>query len=451
MAYRPVGEVPEAVHAIARPLRGDGGAELDQIAQSVADRRIVMIGEASHGTQDFYAMRAALTRRLVEEHGFTAVCVEGDWPDCLRVDRFVRGLGDDDTADEALASFERFPRWMWRNEDVAEFATWLRNYNLEREGRERCGFYGIDLYSLHASMQALIHYLEENDDKAAARAKERYACFDHVGVVDPQQYGLQAHIGAGRTCEGEVVAQLVEMQMRKLARSGRSPTGDAWFHAVQQAHVVRNAEAYYRTMFAGRSTSWNLRDTHMMDTLDFIADHLGDGAPAKVIVWAHNSHVGDARATELGDDGQVTIGQLARQRHPKEVALIGFTTYTGSVIAAHDWEDPAQRMRVRAGLPGSWEELFHEAQLPRFYVTAPDLKTHIGEGVERIQRAIGVVYRPDNERRSHYLHARLADEFDVVIHLDATRGLTPLDPLVESDQAAPHFATEVPETFPTGV
>jgi erythromycin esterase-like protein len=449
MAYRPVGEVPEAVHAIARPLRGAGDAELDEIAASVAERRIVMIGEASHGTHDFYAMRAAITRRLIEQHGFAAVCVEGDWPDCLRVDRFVRGLGDDDTTDEALGGFERFPKWMWRNEDVREFAGWLRTHNEGVAERERCGFYGLDLYSLHASMQALIHYLEENDAEAAARARERYSCFDHVGI-DPQQYGLHAHIGAGPTCESEVVAQLVEMQGRKLARSGRSPVGDAWFHAVQQAHVVQNAEAYYRTMFAGRSTSWNLRDTHMMDTLDFIGNHLGDGAPAKVIVWAHNSHVGDARATEMGDDGQVTIGQLARQRHPREAALIGFTTYAGPVIAAHDWEEPAQRMRVRPGLPGSWEELFHEADLGRFYVTSADLKAHVGDGVERLQRAIGVVYRPETERRSHYYHARLADEFDIVIHLDATRGLVPLDPL-EQEESAPHFADELPETFPTGV
>ncbi|HTL38586.1 MAG TPA: erythromycin esterase family protein [Kofleriaceae bacterium] len=429
--------------------------DLEEIAERVAERRIVMIGEASHGTHEFYTTRAELTKLLIERHGFTAVGVEGDWPDCLRIDRFVRGQGDDETTDEAFASFERFPKWMWRNHEVEEFATWLRAYNLELGERQRCGFYGLDLYSLHASMQALIHYLEENDAEAAARARQRYACFDHVGV-DPQQYGLHAHIGAGATCEEEVVAQLVEMQTRKLARSGRSPSGDAWFHAVQQAHVVRNAEAYYRTMFAGRSASWNLRDTHMMDTLDFIASHLGDGAHAKVIVWAHNSHVGDARATEMGDDGQVTIGQLARQRHPHEVALIGFTTYAGTVIAAHDWEEPAQRMRVRPGLPGSWEQLFHaaevahEAEVARFYMTSADLKAHFGADVERIQRAIGVVYRPETERMSHYFGARLADEFDVVIHLDATRGLAPLDPLDE-EETGDHFADEVPETFPSGV
>jgi len=238
------------------------------------------------------------------------------------------------------------------------------------------------------------------------------------------------------------------MQLRKLARSGRSPAGDAWFKAVQQAHVVRNAEQYYRAMFGGRSASWNLRDTHMADTLDLLADHLGDGAPAKLIVWAHNSHVGDARATEMGDDGQLTLGQIARQRHPGDVALVGFTTHEGTVIASHDWDEPAERKRVRSSLPGSWEELMHEASLPRFYLTASDMKRVIGDGVERLQRAIGVVYRPQTERRSHYLHARLADEFDIVIHIDATRGVEPLDPI---DDQAHTPAHELPETFPTGV
>jgi erythromycin esterase-like protein len=446
MVYRPVGEVPEAIHTIARPLHGEH--DLDQLVELVAHKRIVMIGEASHGTHEFYDFRAALSRRLIQHHGFAAVAIEGDWPDALRVDRYVRDQPtDDESPPQALEAFERFPRWMWRNEDVAAFTAWLRAFNADRTERDRVGFYGLDLYSLHASMRAVIEYLDDNDHEAAARARQRYACFDHV-EGDPQQYGLQSHLGIGPKCETEVVAQLVEMQLRKLARSGRSPAGDAWFHAVQQAHVVRNAEAYYRTMFAGRSASWNLRDTHMADTLDLLANHLGDGAPAKLIVWAHNSHVGDARATELGDDGQLTLGQLGRQRHSGEVALIGFTTHAGSVIAASDWDEPAERMRVRAGLPGSWEELFHEAQLPRFYMLSGDMKHVIGERAERLQRAIGVVYRPETERRSHYLHARLADEFDIVIHLDSTRGVEPLDPI----EAPPHTpAHELPETFPTGV
>lgn len=446
MVSRPAGEVPEAIQSIARGLQGE--QDIDRLVELVAHRRIVMIGEATHGTHEFYDLRAALTRRLIQHHGFAAVAIEGDWPDALRADRFVRDQAtDDDDAESSLDSFERFPRWMWRNEDVAAFVAWLRGHNSQRDERQRVGFYGLDLYSLHASMRAVIQYLEDNDHEAASRARERYACFDHV-QGNAEQYGMQAHLGIGPKCETEVVAQLVEMQLRKLARSGRSPSGDAWFHAVQQAHVVRNAEAYYRMMFAGRSASWNLRDTHMADTLDMLANHLGDGAPARLIVWAHNSHVGDARATEMGDDGQLTLGQIARQRHPGDVALIGFTTHEGSVIAADDWDEPAQHMRVRPSLPGSWEELLHEAGLSRFYMTSADMKAVIGPRVERLQRAIGVVYRPSTERRSHYLHARLADELDVVIHLDTTRAVEPLDP-IEMPSVTPE--QELPETFPTGV
>jgi erythromycin esterase-like protein len=446
MVYRPVGDTPEAIRSIARPLHGD--TELDQIIDLVAGKRLVLLGEASHGTHEFYDLRAALTRRLIAEHGFAAVCVEGDWPDALRADRFIRGGGDDEDAESALAAFERFPRWMWRNEDIASLLQWMRAYNLETNEQDRVGFYGLDLYSLHASIRAVIDYLDDNDKEAARRAKERYACFDHIADRDPQEYGLHAHIGVGPKCETEVVAQLVEMQLRKLARSGRSPAGDAWFHAVQQAHVVRNAEAYYRTMFAGRTASWNLRDTHMADSLDMIANHLGDGGLAKLVVWAHNSHVGDARATEVGDGGELTLGQLVRERHPGETALIGFTTYEGSVIAAHDWDEPAERQRVRPALPGSWEELFHEVDAHRCWVTSADLKGVVGDDVERLQRAIGVVYRPQTERRSHYLHARLADEFDLVIHVDTTRGLEPIDPL-DSPELTPE--NEIPETYPTGI
>ena len=448
MAHAPQGEAPEAVRAIARPIHGE--AELDAIAELIGEKRLVLLGEASHGTHEFYDLRAALTRRLITRHGFAAVCIEGDWPDALRVDHYIRDqLTDDDHAQLALGSFERFPRWMWRNEEVSSFVEWMRRQGDGKRAEDRGGFYGLDLYSLHASINALIAYLDDVDPDAAARARMRFACFDRA-PGDPDDYGMQAHFGLGPRCEREVVAQLVEMQRRKIARSGRSPAGDAWFHAVQQAHVVRDAEAYYRTMFGGRSASWNLRDTHMADTLDMIAEHLGDGAPAKLVVWAHNSHVGDARATEMGDDGQLTLGQLVRQRYPNETALVGFTTYEGTVIAADDWDDPARRHRVRPGLPGSWEELFHDADLPRFWLTSADMKRVIGESVERLQRAIGVVYRPDTERRSHYLHARLADEFDLVLHVDATRGVDPIDPLM-SAEPAPELEGELPETYPTGM
>jgi erythromycin esterase-like protein len=428
MTFVPLGESPEAILSIARPIHGE--RDLDELAELVANKRLVLLGEATHGTHEFYDLRAAITRRLVTQHGFAAICVEGDWPDALRLDHYIRGVGDDEDALSALGSFERFPRWMWRNIEIAELVEWLH-------ARRQCGFYGLDLYSLHASIHALLQYLDENDPAAAARARERFACFDR----EP--------LGLGPRCEAEVVAQLVEMQGRKLARSGRSPDGDAWFHAVQQAHVVRDAEAYYRTMFAGRSASWNLRDTHMADTLDMIAAHLGsDGAPAKLVVWAHNSHVGDARATEMGRNGELTLGQLVRERHPNESALVGFTTYDGSVIAADDWDEPPRLHIVRPGLPGSWEELFHEAECPRFYVTSGAMKRVVGENAERLHRAIGVVYRPDTERRSHYLHSRLADEFDIVIHVDTTRGIDPLD---RHEEPAAMVDLEPPETYPTGI
>lgn len=450
MVSVPVGQVPEAITRIARPLHGDAGdAEVDQLLGLIGPARIVLLGEATHGTHEFYDLRAALTRRLIADHGFRAVAIEGDWPDALRVDRYVRQLGDDVSAAEALAGFERFPIWMWRNTDVAAFVDWLHGHNARRPPPERAGFYGVDLYSLHASIAAVLSYLDEIDPDAAQRARARYACFDHAGEA-PHTYGTQAHLRVEASCEQEVVAQLVEMQRRHVARSGRAPGGDAWFHALQNASVVRDAEAYYRTMFVGRSASWNLRDTHMADTIDALAQHLGtEGEPARVVVWAHNSHVGDARATEMGEAGQLTLGQLMRLRHPDHVALVGFTTHHGTVACAHDWDQPGTRERVRPGLPGSWEGVFHEVGLPRFALAAAQLREVVGDHGERLHRAIGVVYRPETERRSHYYHARLADQYDVIIHVDESDALRPLAP------AAPPVAAEIeedpPETYPTGI
>ena len=445
MVSLPVGEVPEAVARIARPLYGED--DLDRMLDLIGKSRYVLIGEATHGSHEFYDLRASLTRKLIADRGFCAVAVEGDWPDALRVDRYVRCGGDDDSAIDALGGFLRFPTWMWRNGDVASFVEWLRGHNSRLAAEHRAGFYGIDLYSLHASMAAVLSYLEEVDPEAAADARQRYACFDHA--PDPQQYGMHAHFGT-KQCEEEVIAQLVEMQRRRSARSGRTPAGDAWFHAMQNAHVVKDAEAYYRTMFAGRNASWNLRDTHMADTIDMLAQHLGrEGAPAKLVVWAHNSHVGDARATEMGDSGQLTLGQLLRMRHPDDTCLIGFTTDHGTVECAYDWDEPGKRERVRPGLPGSWEELFHGTGLPRFMLTSTAIKRAIGEQAERLHRAIGVVYRPETERRSHYYHARLADQYDIVIHIDETHAVHPLD--TPQRVTEPTAEAEPPETFPSGI
>jgi len=442
----PAGEEREAITRIARPIHGED--DLDHLLDLVGPARIVMIGEASHGSHEFYELRAALTRKLIAERGFAGVAIEGDWPDALRVDRYVRQTSEDESSMAALAGFRRFPTWMWRNEAVSIFVDWMRGHNVSRLPGERAGFYGIDLYSLHASIAAVLSFLADVDPEAAERARARYGCLDHARV-DPQHYGLRAHLGLQPDCELEVIDQLVEMQRRRAARSGISPNGDAWFHAMQNAHVVRDAEAYYRTMFAGRTASWNLRDTHMADTVDLLAEHLGSrGVPASLVVWAHNSHVGDARATEMGADGQITLGQLMRQRHPDEVALIAMTTHRGTVECAHDWDEPGKRELVRPSLPGSWEELFHATGIPRFMVTSAALSRVVGAGVARLHRAIGVVYRPETERRSHYYEARIAEQYDVVIHIDETQAVHAIDPVLAAQESRD---TEPPETYPTGM
>jgi erythromycin esterase-like protein len=422
----------------------------DDLFDLVGDARFVLVGEASHGTHEFYAARARMTQRLIEEQGFCAVAVEADWPDAYRVDRWVRGRGDDATAEEALRGFERFPTWMWRNTPVLDFVGWLRDRNDRVGGQERAkaGFYGLDLYSLHRSIREVIAYLERVDPAAAERARRRYACFDHFSGSDGQAYGFAAAFGAGESCEREVVEQLVDLQRHALdyARRDGLPAQDELFYAEQNARTVKAAEAYYRSMFSGRVSSWNLRDLHMADTLDALAVHLSRrhrGHPAKIVVWAHNSHLGDARATEVAADGELNVGQLMRERHPRECCLIGFTTYTGTVTAADDWEGPAERKRVRPALADSVEELFHEVGEKAFLVR-PGVMPSAAETLRspRLERAIGVIYRPETERQSHYIRARLADQYDAAIHIDETRAVEPLERTARWEQG------EVPETYP---
>jgi erythromycin esterase-like protein/predicted phosphoribosyltransferase len=428
-ARRPVlARLPDTV----RPLRGEA-SDYDELLERATQARYVLLGEASHGTQEFYRERAELTKRLIVEGGFTAVAVEADWPDAYRVNRFVRGESDDETAEEALRDFRRFPAWMWRNVEVAEFVTLLREYNDALAGATpKVGFYGLDLYSLYTSIEAVVEYLEQIDPEAARRARERYACFDQFGR-DPQVYAYEAGMAGAEPCERQAVAQLVEL--RELIAPDR-------FYAEQNAQLVVDAEQYYRAMFRGGVQSWNLRDRHMARTLDALVEHLevqDPPAPAKVVVWAHNSHLGDQRATELAQTGQLNLGQLIRERHAAETMLVGFTTYTGTVTAASDWGAPAERRRVRRALPGSWEELFHERELDRFWIEPGELPGR------RLERAIGVVYRPETERASHYFHARLSAQFDAVIHIDETHALEPLERTSEWE------AEELPETYPWGV
>jgi erythromycin esterase-like protein/pyrimidine operon attenuation protein/uracil phosphoribosyltransferase len=421
------------------------------LSEWIGDARIVLIGESSHGTQEFYQARAEITKWLIEEKGFCAVAAEADWPDAYRVNRYVRGQGDDTTAEEALRGFERFPSWMWRNVVVRDFVGWLRanNRRCEAHQRRQTGFYGLDLYSLHRSMQEVVAYLDKVDPLAATRARARYGCFDHAAADDGQAYGFGAAFGAGLSCEQEVIDQLVDIQRSAVeyARRDGLLAEDELFYAEQNANVVCNAERYYRAMFGGRVTSWNLRDEHMAQTLQALLaqlDHRHGTPPARIVVWAHNSHVGDARATEVSGDGQLTLGQLVRERYRGDCRLIGFSTYTGTVTAASEWGGVAERKLVRPALAGSVEELFHETGKSAFAVS-PDGAAAAALDVVRLSRAIGVIYLPATERQSHYFHVRPAGQFDAMIHIENTQALEPLE------LTSQWVAGENPETYPTGL
>ena len=440
--------IGERIRAAAYPLEGHAG-DYDALFDLVGDARVVLLGEATHGTHEFYHERARITQRLIEEKGFTTVAVEADWPDAYRVNRWLRGMTDDGSPNEALGGFHRFPTWMWRNTEVLTLVDWLREYNdALHPHHPKVGFYGLDLYSLFSSIEAVLGYLEEVDPEAARRARYRYSCFDHFGE-DSQAYGYAAEFGVAPSCEQEAVQQLRDLRQRAAdlaQRDGRIPE-DEFFYAEQNARLVRNAEEYYRTMFRGRVSSWNLRDRHMADTLDALIRHFdGKGQQTKVVVWEHNSHIGDARATEMGDGGEWNVGQLARERYGEDAVLVGFTTYAGTVTAATDWGGSAERKRVRPGLPGSYEALFHGIKIPRFLLPLRG-GSDVGRALagSRLERAIGVIYRPESERISHYFHAELPKQFDAVIHWDETRAVEPLE-------RTPQWETgEAPETFPSGM
>jgi erythromycin esterase-like protein len=432
------------LRSAAHPLLGEA-ADYDDLVDLAGRSRFVLLGEASHGTHEFYSARAAITRRLIAEKGYGAVAVEADWPDAYRVNHYIRGAGADRTAERALSDFERFPTWMWRNRDVVQFVDWLREHNRQRE--DPAGFYGLDLYSLHASARAVLDYLDKVDPEGARRARYRYGCFDHFGE-DAQAYGHAAGFGLAESCERAAVEQLVELRRHAAeyaSRDGRLAE-DEYFFAEQNALLVKNAEHYYRAMFQGRVSSWNLRDTHMFETLQALVRHLeyrSDGA--RVVVWAHNSHLGDARATGMGDLGELNVGQLVRERYGKEALLVGFTTHEGTVTAASEWDGPARRKRVRPSLPGSYERLLHDTGLGRCYLR---LREHgIADELRgrRLERAIGVIYRPETERLSHYFEADLARQFDAVLHFDQTTAVEPLERQGRME------TEEVPETFPFGV
>jgi erythromycin esterase-like protein len=432
-----------AARSAAQAFHGDTN-DLPRLVHRGKSARVFLLGEASHGTHDFYYLRARLTRHLIEYHGLDAVAIEADWPDAYRVNRFVRGEGPDQDANAALSGFERFPSWMWRNTEILSFVRWLRDWN-DRHPARKVGIYGLDLYSLTTSTRAVIAYLDKVDPPAARRARDRYACFDHF-AGDTQAYGYAAAAGMVEACEGAVVAQLAELRRQQedyASRDGRVAL--EYFSAEQNARLAQNAEQYYRAMFRGRHSSWNIRDCHMAETFDALMRFLArDRKLVKVAVWAHNSHLGDARATEMGERGELNLGQLLRERYRGATHSIGFTTYEGTVTAASDWDAPAERKQVRPGLDGSIEAVMHAVALPQFALDLHDEQLG-GFITPLLQRAIGVVYRPRTERQSHYFNVRLTEQFDTLIHVDRTTALVPLEP------SSHWYHEEAPETYPSGL
>jgi protein-L-isoaspartate(D-aspartate) O-methyltransferase len=430
--------IPRLLREVAEPFDDIESADLDELIDRIGDARVVLMGESTHGTAEFYRMRARITRELIVRRGFRAVAVEADWPDAAQVDRYVRHLP---AAPRRDVPFSRFPTWMWRNGEVHEFVEWLREHNgATRDPARQVGFHGLDLYSLSASAAAVIAYLDRVDPAAAAVARERYGCLT-PWERDPAAYGRAALTGEYRTCEKEVVAALRGLLARRLEYSRQD--GDRFLDAAQNARLVADAERYYRTMYYGHTASWNLRDQHMFDTLAALLDF--HGRDARIVVWEHNSHIGDSAATEMGARGEQNVGRLCRAAFGEGAYLIGFGTDHGTVAAASDWGGSLEIKNVRPSLPDSYERLCHDSGVPAFVLP---LRAPAGERVrdalssQRLERAIGVIYRPETELASHYFEAILPRQFDEYVWFDRTSAITALE-LVP--------AAGMPETYPFGV
>lgn len=425
-AELPRAEVVAAVRSEAHPLDG-GDSDYDPLMRLVGDAAFVLLGEASHGTREFYRERARITRRLILEKGFCAVAVEADWPDAHLVNRYVRDMGGPAGSMEALAPFRRFPSWMWRNAEVLEFIDWLRRHNQGlAPGAPRVGFYGLDLYSLRRSIEAVLKYLDRVDPDEASRARRRYSVLAHFDrdLIASVETGFQVK----GVFEEEVLDQHRELLRRaaRYARPGDRLAAHELFNAEQNARLVTHSERFFRTSVHDPRSSWNLRDRHMVDTLERLAAHLGrQGRPARLVVWEHNAHLGDARATEMAQQGELSVGQLMRERHGGKAVLVGASTYRGTVTAASAYGEPPEVMPVPPALPESYEALFHEVGLPGFLLV---LRGAAAEGLRlwRPERTIGGIYVPRTEGRSHYMLAGIPDQFDAVLHLDETSALDPL-------------------------
>ena len=425
----PATAVSKLVREAAEPIRDLGEAAIAGIVERIGDARVVLIGEATHGTSEFYDMRARITEALIEKRGFQFVAVEADWPDAARIDEFVRGGERRPTLD--FTPFTRFPQWMWRNVEVRRFVEWLAAFNADRRG-PKVGFHGLDLYSMFTSIAVVLSYLGEVDPEAQARARRRYG-----GLLpwreDPAGYGRAVLVGRSESVETQVVAMLREMLERRIDYAKND--GDRFFDAAQNARLVANAEHYYRAMYQGAVASWNQRDQHMFDTLQSLFACYGPAA--KGVVWEHNSHVGDARATEMGDQGEHNVGQLTRIAFGDSAYIIGLGTDHGTVAAADGWDAPMQRMTVRPAHDRSFERIFHETGVPAFALhlrqpSRPAVREELGQA--RLERAIGVIYRPETEIASHYFDARLAHQFDEYIWFDESRAITPLAPVLRASR-----------------
>ena len=415
--------LPTLIARAAEPLPDIDDPSFGAMFDRFGDARVVLLGEASHGTGEFYRARAAITRRLIERHGFTIVAVEADWPDAATVDRYVRHR--EPRAGEERA-FERFPTWMWRNTDVDAFIRWLRGHNGARPYEQMAGFYGLDLYNLSSSMRAVIDFLEREDPEAAKIAKRRYGCLE-PWAERPQAYGQMAIYEGYARCQVPVAEMMRDLTQRNFDCLGEEC--DEWLDAAANARLVKNAEQYYRVMYEGAAESWNLRDTHMFETLSQLLD--AKGPQSKAVVWAHNSHIGNAAHTDMGQRrGELNVGQLCKERFDAKARLIGFGTHTGTVAAADDWDEPMQVKQVRPSLDGSYERMSHDSGVRRFLL---DLRTgEIGREIKeqllepRLERFIGVIYRPETERWSHYSDCTLPRQFDAWVWFDETSAVTPL-------------------------
>ena len=424
----------------ARPL--EKARDLDPLIDAIGDARYVLLGEASHGTSEFYTWRMEISKRLIADHGFSFVGVEGDWPDCYRVNRYVKGLPDAGTsAEEVLHAFERWPTWMWANREVIALAEWLHEFNRGRSSETQAGFYGLDVYSLWDSMNAVMQYLERMDPALAREARRAYNCFEPY-AEDVQEYARATAI-VPTSCEDEAVTVLRDLRAR--AAEFREDGREGYFNAEQNALVARNAERYYRTMVRGGPSSWNVRDHHMVETLDRLVAHHGPNA--KAIVWEHNTHIGDARFTDMARAGMVNVGQLVRQAHDSDgVMLIGFSTHRGTVIAADEWGAPMERMRVPSARAGSFEEAMHDADLGDALLLFDGSDNGGIHGLDEPlgHRAIGVVYDPSNERWGNYVPTIVPRRYDAVLYIDESRAVDPLHMPVRVDG-------EPAETYPSGV